>query len=112
MARGIARSDRPISVRDWRRRPLRRIARPREREFQWIWVYCTRWGCGHKAVMATAPLIIRWGPDDWREMTRPTLRCSACGHRGVTLQLPSWGGAGWMAMPVEHLASAAPRDRP
>jgi hypothetical protein len=31
----------------------------------WFWVYCTRYHplCQHRAPMAIAPLIIRWGPD-------------------------------------------------
>ena len=31
------------------------------REPHWLWVYCARWQCGHKAPTALAPLIIRWG---------------------------------------------------
>ena len=31
------------------------------REPHWLWVDCARWQCGHKAPIALAPLIIRWG---------------------------------------------------
>jgi hypothetical protein len=29
----------------------------------WVWVYCPRWACLHRAPMALTPAIIRWGPD-------------------------------------------------
>jgi hypothetical protein len=31
----------------------------------WVWVHCTRYVplCQHRAPMALAPLVIRWGPD-------------------------------------------------
>lgn len=49
--------------------------------------------------MPTAPFIIRWGPDEWMKMARRTLRCSACGRKGMELKRPSWGGqgVGWSA---------------
>jgi hypothetical protein len=44
----------------------------------------------HGAVMAIAPLIIRWGPDASSDMLRACARCTVCGHRGATLQSPGW----------------------
>ena len=36
----------------------------------WLWVSCTRWGCPHRAPMALAPVIIRWGPDASSDVLR------------------------------------------
>jgi hypothetical protein len=59
----------------------------------WVWVYCPRWACLHRAPMALTPAIIRWGPDACSDVQRERTRCSMCGHRGgVTIQGPSRGG--------------------
>jgi hypothetical protein len=59
----------------------------------WLWVHCPRWACLHKAPMALAPAIIRWGPEDSSDVLRQGARRSKCGNRGgATLQLPSWAG--------------------
>ena len=73
------------------------------REPRWLWVHCANWQCRHSAPMALAPLIIRWGPDTSSDMLRRSARCSRCGHKGATLQTPSWGSAafGYKAFPVE-----------
>ena len=64
----------------------------------WVWVYYTRYVplCQHRAPMALAPLIIRWGPDASSDMLRQCARCTACGHKGATLGHPGWWMARWM----------------
>jgi len=56
-----------------------------------------------QAPMALAPLIIRWGPDTSSDKLRQCARCTACGHKGATLQHPGWieNGVGWQPFPVE-----------
>jgi hypothetical protein len=44
----------------------------------------------HGAVIAIAPLIIRWGPDSSSDMLRACARCTVCGHKGATLKHPGW----------------------
>ena len=59
------------------------------REHQcWLWVNCPR--CLHSTPTALAPLIIRWGPDASSDVLRQRARCAKCGHKGATLQIPSW----------------------
>jgi hypothetical protein len=71
----------------------------------WVWFYCTRYHplCQHRAPMALAPLIIRWGPDASSDMLRRCARCTVCGHKGATLQGPGWknGHVEWEPFPVE-----------
>jgi hypothetical protein len=40
--------------------------------------------------MALTSFIIRWGADASSDVLRRRAVCSACGHRGVTLQHPGW----------------------
>lgn len=54
----------------------------------WAWLWCDR--CQHHAPMLLAPLVIRWGPDTSSDKLRRCARCTACGHKGATLQHPSW----------------------
>jgi hypothetical protein len=58
----------------------------------WLWVHCTRFDpiCQHKAPLAIAPLIIRWGANASSDKLRRCARCTKCGHKGATLQTPSW----------------------
>jgi hypothetical protein len=58
----------------------------------WAWVYCER--CQHRAAVAFAPLMIRWGAHISSDKLRQCARCSACGHKGATLQHPGWVDAG------------------
>jgi len=74
----------------------------------WVWVYCARYAplCQHRAPMALAPLIIRWGPDTSSDMLRRRARCQVCGHKGATLQCPGWvgnGAADWAPFPTGSL---------
>ena len=79
----------------------------------WVWVHCTRYVplCQHRAPMALAPLIIRWGPDASSDMLRWCARCTVCGHKGATLQGPGWknGYVEWEPFPVEEMTTAMAR---
>ena len=57
----------------------------------WVWVWCER--CQHHAPMAYVPLMIRWGADVSSDKLRQCAWCTACGHKGATLQHPGWAGA-------------------
>lgn len=67
----------------------------------WLWLNCAA-GCGHHRAVALTPFIIRWGADVSGDMLRRAGRCTACGHKGATLQHPSWAGShvGFMPFPV------------
>lgn len=56
----------------------------------WLCVYCARYAplCQHRAPMALAPLIIRWGPETSGDMLRRCARCTKCGHKGATAAAP------------------------
>ena len=72
----------------------------------WLWVICDRYPyCGHRAAMAIAPAVIRWGADASSDILRQCARCSRCGYRGATLQHPGWieNGVGWQSFPVGEL---------
>ena len=58
----------------------------------WLWVNCPRRECLHRSPMALAPAIIRWGPDASSDVLRQRARCSKCGGKGATLQMPGWVG--------------------
>jgi len=61
----------------------------------WLWVYCEC--CQHRSPTAIVPLMIRWGADASSDMLRRSARCTRCGRKGATIQLPGWGG---LQMPV------------
>jgi hypothetical protein len=73
----------------------------------WVWVICDRYPpCLHRAPMALAPFVIHWGPDASGDLLRRCARCTACGHKGATLQHPGWVGNGfacWETFPVGEL---------
>ena len=54
----------------------------------WFWVHCGR--CRRQRAIPLAPFVIRWGPDASSDMLRRNLTCTHCGHRGASLQHPSW----------------------
>jgi hypothetical protein len=58
----------------------------------WLWVQCPNSDCLHSAPMALTPLIIRWGRDASSDRLRRSAKCKRCGHKGATLQHPSWAG--------------------
>jgi hypothetical protein len=68
-----------------------------------LWLYCTCSSplCQHRAPMALAPLVIRWGPDTSSDILGRCARCQRCGHKGATLQYPGWieNGVGWQPFP-------------
>jgi hypothetical protein len=55
----------------------------------WLWVICAR--CIHRAPTALAPWIIRWGAEA-SDILRRSARCTECGGKGATIQIPGWGG--------------------
>ena len=66
-----------------------------------MWVNCEK--CPLHALLACAVPVIRWGADTSSDKLRQWARCLACGHKGATLQRPSWADAvvGFMPFPVE-----------
>lgn len=56
----------------------------------WFWLWCER--CLHRAPVAFVPLMIRWGADASSDRLRHSARCTKCGHKGATLQHPSFAG--------------------
>jgi hypothetical protein len=67
------------------------------RNWCWVWVHCRSPHCRHTAALALAPLIIRWGEEASSDLINQCARCMACGHKGATVQVPSWdiGIDGW-----------------
>lgn len=59
----------------------------------WIWLYCEVTGCGHSTALPITPLIIRWGPEAPLNYLRRFFRCTRCGGRKTSTQMPSWGGS-------------------
>ena len=50
--------------------------------------------CQHHAPIAWAVAVIRWGRDASSDACCASARrCTACGHKGATLQHPGWAGA-------------------
>jgi len=74
------------------------------REPHWFWVCCD--GCLRSCPLPLAPFVIRWGPDMSSDALRRNLRCKACGHRGASLQHPSWVDVqiGWQPFPALTVA--------
>jgi hypothetical protein len=70
----------------------------------WLWLNCER--CQHHAPLACAVAVIRWGPNTSSDKLRQSARCTACGHKGATLQHPGWGGAdvGFLPFPSDRLS--------
>ena len=71
----------------------------------WLWLHCE--ACRHYSPLACAIPVIRWGASASSDVLRLRARCTACGHKGATLQLPSWVGAdvGMMPFPVRRRQS-------
>jgi hypothetical protein len=87
----------------------------------WLWLYCAT--CPHHAPLACAIPVIRWGAGTSRDKLRQCARCTACGHKGATIQHPGWGGAdiGFLPFPVviparkprrRQLSHRVPREGP
>lgn len=56
----------------------------------WVWVYCEKIGCRHKRAVPLAPFVIRYGARASGNRLRRALRCTRCGAKGATIQMPSW----------------------
>jgi len=50
-----------------------------------------------RAPLACAIPAIRWGAQVSSDTLRRCVRCTVCGHKGATIQRPSWAG--------EHIGS-------
>ena len=82
---------------------------------KWVWAICNgldesgRVACLHRAPLALAPFVIRWGAEASSNVMRQRLRCAVCGHRGAALQHPSWIDAqiGEQPFPAEWPGTAA-----
>ena len=72
----------------------------------WLWLYCER--CSHSSPLACAVAVIRWGAETSSDKLRRSARCTACGHKGATIQRPSWGGTdvGFLPFPAGLLLTA------
>jgi hypothetical protein len=69
----------------------------------WVWVNCEK--CPHHAPLACAVPVIRWGANASSDKLRQCARCTACGHKGATIQHPGWGGAdiGFLPFPTTRM---------
>jgi hypothetical protein len=58
--------------------------------------------CQHHAPFACAVAVIRWGAKESSDKLRQCSRCTTCGSKGATIQLPSWGGeiVGFLPFPT------------
>jgi hypothetical protein len=66
----------------------------------WVWVYCEK--CPYHAPLACAVPVIRWGAKVSSDKLRQCARCTACGHKGATIQHLGWAGEhiGFMPFPA------------
>jgi hypothetical protein len=69
---------------------------------KWVWLICEK--CQHHAPFACAVAVIRWGLNTSSNKLRQCARCTVCGHKGATLQHPSWAGEaiGFQPFPVSR----------
>ncbi len=74
----------------------------RERQC-WVWLNCNRSSCMHYVPVALTPIIILLGEDASSDRLRHSARCSKCGSKGATIQLPSWAseGVGYQPFPAD-----------
>jgi len=61
-----------------------------QRSTPWVWMHCEK--CQHKAPLACAVAVIRWGAEQSSDKLRQSARCTECGSKGATVQHPGWGG--------------------
>jgi hypothetical protein len=66
----------------------------------WLWLYCEK--CQHYAPLACAVPVIRWAAQTSSDKLRQCARCTACGHKGATIQHPGLAGEhiGFMPFPT------------
>ena len=64
--------------------------------------------CSHSSPLACAVAVIRWGAETSSDKLRRSARCTAYGHKGATIQRPSWGGTdvGFLPFPARLLLTA------
>jgi len=99
MRRNIRREDRPQQRRPAPPGPVPTLGELQRGTPKWVWAICNgldasgRIACLHRAPLALAPFVIRWGPDASSNVMRERLRCAKCGHRGAVIQHPGWMGA-------------------
>lgn len=69
----------------------------------WWIINCKRTLCGRRVASNLKVFADRWGEDASSDMIRDNAKCSACGHKGVELTHPSYGGRdrGWEPFPGE-----------
>lgn len=70
----------------------------------WLWARCPERECLHCAAIPLHAAMAHFGGDVSSDRLRSALRCTACGHKGGLLQLPSWGMS-------EGFRETAPPDR-
>ena len=71
----------------------------------WLWLHCNRSSCLHYVPVALAPYIILLGENASSDRLRQSARCSKCGSKGATIQLPSWAdeSVGYQPFPVARI---------
>jgi hypothetical protein len=65
--------------------PIATLGQLHREQPRWFWAHCGR--CRRSRALPLAPFVIRWGPEALSDMLRRNLTCTACGHRGASLQL-------------------------
>lgn len=76
----------------------------------WVWARCPTRDCAHWAAIPLNPAMAHFGGDVSSDRLRAALRCTACGHRGALLQLPSWGmSEGYTSVPLDRVPLALQR---
>ena len=70
----------------------------------WLRVNCLNTTCLHRAPVALAPLITRWGEEASSDLLRRAVRCARCGRKGASLTSPSWVGldTGFAPFPADR----------
>jgi hypothetical protein len=72
----------------------------------WLWVHCER--CQHRSPVALVSLIIRWSAEASSDVLHRSARCTRCGRKGATIQIPM----GWTAGTSMRVAGDNPRLAP
>jgi hypothetical protein len=77
----------------------------------WVWLYCEK--CSHSSPFALAAPMIRWGAASSSDKLRQNAWCTACGHKGATIQRPSWGGTdvGFLPFPTDRYSTPTAPNR-
>ena len=100
MRRNIRSEDRPQQRRPAPPGPVPTLGELQRGTPKWVWAICNgldvsgRIACLHRAPLALAPFVIRWGADASTDQLRRSARCMVCGYKGATIQCPGWGGYG------------------